>query len=197
MSNPPQPVFHTSPMATQPFVIPACPMDQGTIQMLEYRIQCRFVKASVVVYPSPDDRVEHSRQIIDRPVRFQMDSPVSYLVAHGLCSFVADTGCEVDEKLAIAILRSPRTEGITEKIKLCFPIIRPAVIILAVDNTRFVWMQLQAALIKTLMQPRKQAFGLHLGPTVRYRIICIACPWIVRIFPDHPLVKHIVYEQIR
>ena len=88
-----------------------------------------------------------------------MDSPVSYLVAHGLCSFVADTGCEVDEKLAIAILRSPRTEGISEKIKRCFPIIRPAVIILAVDNTRFVWMQPQAAFIETLIQLPKQVFS--------------------------------------
>ena len=80
-----------------------------------------------------------------------MNPPISYRIAHLFCSLVADSGSEVDEKLTVAILGPSRTECIPQKIKLYFRIVAPAIIILAVDDPRFVWMQFEAAFIKTFM----------------------------------------------
>jgi hypothetical protein len=46
-----------------------------------------------------------------------MDSPIPDLVVHRLGGFVADTGREVNEELAMTILRSPWSKGISKKIK--------------------------------------------------------------------------------
>lgn len=35
---------------------PHCPSDQYSVQMAQRRVERRFVKAAVIVYPAPDDR---------------------------------------------------------------------------------------------------------------------------------------------
>ena len=91
-------------MATKPLVFPACPVDQGTVHVSEYRIQGRFIKPTIVVDPATDHRIEHARNVLNGLARFQMNPPVPYPIAHGLGGLIAGTGSEVDEKLAITIL---------------------------------------------------------------------------------------------
>ena len=86
-------------MATKPFVFPACPVNQGPVHVSEYRIQGRFIKSAKVVDPTTDHRIEHTRNVFNGPVRFQMNPPVPDLIAHGLGGLIAGPGSEVDEKL--------------------------------------------------------------------------------------------------
>ena len=80
-----------------------------------------------------------------------MNPPIADRIAHLLCSFVADTGGEVNEKLTITILGSPRAKSIPQKIKLNFRIIPSAIIVFTIHDPRFIRMQLKAAFLKTLM----------------------------------------------
>jgi hypothetical protein len=84
-----------------------------------------------------------------------MNPPITYPMAHGFRGFVADPGREVDEKLTIAILRSPWSESIAEKIKLYLWIISPAIIVFTIYDPRFIWVQLKTTLIETPMQSLK------------------------------------------
>ena len=84
-----------------------------------------------------------------------MNPSVPYRIAHCFCGLVADTGSEVYKKLTIAILGSPWTKGITQKVKLDFRIISPAIIVFKIYDPRFVWMQLKAAFIETHVQSLK------------------------------------------
>jgi hypothetical protein len=119
--DPTQPMFRPTSMTTKPLVFPACPVDQSTVHVSEYRIQGRFIKPTKVVDPSTDHRIEHARKVFNGLVRFQMNPPISYLIAHGLGSLIAGPGSEVDEKLTHYILM--RYESVVAKSKyVLFPV---------------------------------------------------------------------------
>ena len=102
-----------SPLVDSEFLILAPhPTNQGSVHVHEYLIQFRFVKAPVIVNPAPDDRVEHPRQIFKGLVRLQMHAPVMNRLPHSLFRFITDCWGEIDEVLAISVLRPSRSKRI-------------------------------------------------------------------------------------
>src|SRR5256886_1722419 len=59
----PEPVLRTPLMASQPFVFPHRPPDQDLIQVTKGGIHGRLVKASVVIDPATQNRIEQPRQV--------------------------------------------------------------------------------------------------------------------------------------
>ena len=85
--------------------VPAsCPEHDCPVWVVEHRIEFVFVEEVLVVHPSPDSGIEHMRQILNAPVRFQMHAPVVYCTAHVILRFIADCRSEVDEASALSVL---------------------------------------------------------------------------------------------
>ncbi len=97
-------------------------------------IQRRFAKASIVVDPPLQNWIEHSGNIPKIFIRLQLHIPMSDRLAHLLAGFVADCGSEVYEELAVSILGSAWTKGISQKIKSRFGKLVTTIIILAIHN---------------------------------------------------------------
>ena len=102
------------------------------------RIDRRLVKAPVVVDPTSQNRIEHSGYVQKFFIRLQLKTPLPDGLSHGLAGLVADTGSEVDEELAISVLGSAWTKGISQKIKLCLRKLAATIIILAIHNAGFI-----------------------------------------------------------
>jgi len=97
-------------------------------------IHRRLVKASIVVDPPSQNRIKHLSNIQEVFIRLQLQIPMSDRLAHGLAGLVADTRSEVDKELAISVLRSAWSKGISQKIKLCFWKLASPIIILAIHS---------------------------------------------------------------
>lgn len=93
----------TTAMPAQTFELSSCPQYQFAIDLSEGRIRYRLAEGSVVVYPSPDRRVEHVRQIIQRLVTAQLQIPAPHFLTDRLRSLGTDCRTEVDEGLAVPI----------------------------------------------------------------------------------------------
>ena len=105
----------------------------------------------IIVDPPSEDRIEHPRDVLQRLIRFKMNSPVPDNLPHGLTGLIADPRGKIDEVLSMAILRPSRTECISQKVKFCLWELSAPVFILTIDNARFVRMQFQTTLIKTFI----------------------------------------------
>ena len=71
-----------------------------------------------------------------------------------------------------------------------------AILVLAINNTRFVRMQFQTAFFETPVQHTQQCSGFLQTSTMYQPIICISGPGNLRIVALHPLIKSIMHEQI-
>ena len=101
-----QPLLGPLSMAAQAFELACRPPGQFAVDVLQGRVERRFVKGAVVVDPAADDRIEHPCQIVKVLVAAQLQPPASDLLANRLGGLVADRRTEVDEVLAPAVLRS-------------------------------------------------------------------------------------------
>ena len=119
--------------------------------MAQHWIQCRLVKAPVVVDPTSQHRIKHARNIFQRLIRFQLQPPLSNSLPHGLAGLVANPRCEVYEELAKAILRPAWSECIPQKVKLYFRAIFAPIVIFAINYVRFVRMQFKSTFQKTAL----------------------------------------------
>src|SRR5208337_3809682 len=115
-------------------------------------IHRRFVKASIVVDPPSQNRIEHSGNVQKIFIRLQLQIPVSDRLPHGLAGLIANTGSEVDEELAVSVLGPAWTKGISQKVKLCFRKLVLTVVILAVHNAGFIRVKRKSAFPEALVQ---------------------------------------------
>ncbi len=164
--------------------------------MPENRIQCGFVKASVVVDPSAKNGVEHPCDVLQRPVHFQMESPTPNRLSHGLTGLVTHCRREVDEMLVVSILGPSRPKRVSQKIELRFRMFAPSVIILAVNDARLIRVEFETTLPHPSFQMVKNAFGLFFCSGLDYSIICVSGPWVPRKSPLHPLVERVMKKKI-
>ena len=114
IGNPPEPVFRSALTPSQPFVFPSRPWRHIGAQVAKHRVQRRPVVPAIVLYPSPYDRIPHSRQVIDRFVTPQMKSPSPHLLLHLLRRLVAQCRTEVDGILPGSILRPPCSKRVPQ-----------------------------------------------------------------------------------
>ena len=165
---------------------------------LQHRIQLRFVKASIIVDPSTNDRIEHTRKILNRLVRFQDVS-----ASHGFCGArlsqpFADRRQETDKVL-------PSTVSWLAAVGRCIPenqTMSPGMF--PSDHhpcsRRFVSCpdEAQVRILQTaLCNVASTASASSLLLTMHQTIICVARPWMLWIIPSHPLIKHVMKEQVR
>src|SRR5271157_4733511 len=92
-------------------------------------------------------------------------------LAHGLAGLVAYSGSEVGEELAVFILRSARTKGISQEIKLRFiGKLASSFLIFAVHNAGFIRVKRQSAFPKPLVQSPNQPFRFLPCPAVDHTV---------------------------
>ena len=137
-------------MASQLFVFTLGPKDQILVQFAHRRIERRAIISPVILEPASDNWIKHPRQIFNRLVAAVRQVPAPKSVAYRLRCFVRDRGAEIDEKLPLAILGSPRLKAVAEKIKRFVWVVLPfPKIILAIDDFRFLRMEFQSASLQT------------------------------------------------
>ena len=131
-------------MGTQLLVFPLGPQDQVSIQFAHGRVERRTIVAPVILEPTPDDRIEHPRQVFDGLITALWQFPASKCIADCLRCLVRDRRTEIDKELALAILRSSRLKRIPQKIKLLVRVSLLSKIILAIDDLRLLRMEFQS-----------------------------------------------------
>src|SRR6516165_9821655 len=139
------PVRRSSQIGTQLLVFPLGPQDQVSIQVAHGRVERRTIVAPVILEPTSDDRIEHPRQVFDGFITALWQVPASKCVANGLRCLVRDRRTEIDEELALAILRSSGLKRVPQKIKLLVRVSLLPKIILAIDDLRLLRMEFQSA----------------------------------------------------
>src|ERR1035437_6140536 len=126
-----------------------------------------------------------------------MQIPASNLLADRLPRFVGNGRAEVDEVLAVPILRPPRLKPIAQKIELLVRVSPSPVIILAVDNLRLLRMKLQPAFLHARGYRCSHLLRLRFRPAMHDRIVGIPFERQLRILPPHPHIEPIMQKQIR
>ena len=115
------------------------PPRQYSVDVAQGWVKSRFIVAAVVVDPSTDMIVEHPRQIIQRLVAALVECPVTDSLPDRLESFAADSRTERDAK-PVPSARQPRPERIAEEVELMVREVAASVIVLAIDDFRFIRM---------------------------------------------------------
>src|SRR5271169_825270 len=121
------------------------PPSQDQVDVSQGRVESRLVVPAVVVDPTPDMTVEHPGQVVERLVAALMKRPASDRLSDRLESLVAGRGAERNAEGTPPPSRQPRPECVAEKIELVVRVVSAPVIILAIDDFRFLGMKRQAA----------------------------------------------------
>lgn len=96
----------------------------------------------------------------------------------------------------MSIAGQPRPEAISQKIKTLNGILPGSIIILAIDNLRFLRMQFQSTFLQASSYCPFQAERFVYGTTVDDSIIGVSLKGDARVISIHPVIKRIVQEQI-
>ena len=115
---------------------------------------------------------------------------------HGPQGRITHGGGEVNEVLAMAILRSAGAKGIPEKVKARVGLCPSTIIVLAVDNPRLRRVEFQSTFRQTPRQVFFERRSCSIGPTVHYGIVSISLKGLVGVPPTHPDVEGIVAKEI-
>src|SRR4051812_14775727 len=106
-----QPVDGPRPVPVQGLELPTGPSRQEDIDVPQGRVERRRIEPTIVIDPTPDVRIEHPRQIIQRLVTALLKGPAAHGLTDLLESFVADRRTERDADLPSPSSRQPRPEG--------------------------------------------------------------------------------------
>src|SRR3989442_3263226 len=183
-------------MAAQSLVLAGRPQHEFAVQVPQRRVQRRLVEDAVVVYPAANLPVKHARQVFQGLVAARWQLPTADFLTNALAGFGAHARTEVDEVLAPPILRPSSPERIAQEVEARLGVLTPSVIVLAVHQPRLLRMQRQATLPKSLRQLRQHSFSLRPRTAMAQRIIGIPLKRYVRMMPPHPLIEHVVQEQV-
>lgn len=116
---------------------PSC---QDAVDVPQGGIESRLIETAVIVDPATNMVVEHPRQIVERLVAAFVKYPVSDGLPDRLERFAADRRTERDAE-PIPSARQPRPKRVAEKVELLVWVVAASVIVLAIDDFRFVRMQ--------------------------------------------------------
>jgi hypothetical protein len=125
-----------------------------------------------------------------------MKSPTAHRATHLRRGIVADRRSKAHKEFAPLIPRPSRTKRIAEKVKLLDIVLPSSVLVLAIDELRLLWMQLQLALGEPLLDAPQNCFSLLLRSAVRYRIICVSLEWNDWMRSPHPVIKRQVQKDV-
>lgn len=166
-----QPLRRPGPTPPVPLALPHDPSHKSFVQRPEHSVERRPVERPVVEDPSPQNRVEHVRQVRQILVRSAGHSPVpSHLLPHLLLRFLADCRTEAAEIAAVAIPRPTRPERESQKVEALMGIASRPVGVLAVYDLRLLWMDFQPAPPKPSHHRLPEFLGWRLGSAVHDKV---------------------------
>ena len=195
--NPSEPMRGPALMAFQLLVFPHGPFDQNAIQDLEGRIQRRLVELPIILYPSPQDGIEHAGEIVESLITTQVQPPASDGLPHRFGGPGTDRWSEVDEVLPPALLRPSWAKRITQEIEALLGERAPPVGIFALHHMCLGRMQFQMALRQPCGDTRLKPARLPFTLAMRDDIIGITLEGDGRVFPLPPGIERIMQEEIR
>ncbi len=134
-----QPVMCPSLVASEGLELPMRPSRQDAVDVPQGGIEGRLVETAIVVDPPADMVVEHPRQIVQRLVAALVERPVSDGLPDRFESFAADRRTERDAE-PVPSARQPRPKRIAEEVELVVWVVAASIIVLAIDDFRFVRM---------------------------------------------------------
>src|ERR1700730_16526493 len=172
------------------------PLRQTQIEIAKRRIKGRLIKTTIVRDPAPDNRVEHSRQVVDPFVHATAKLPVANFLSYRFCRRVADAGTEVDEVLAPAILRPSSPKSVAQIVEFLVWVSASTVVILAVDDFRLRGMKLQTARSKASLKRVLEGFRLLLAMAMAEDVIGKTLERYRRIMLRHPPVERVGEKEI-
>ena len=135
-----QPMMCPSLVASEGLELPMRPSCQDAVDVPQGGIESRLIETAVIVDPATNMVVEHPRQIVERLVAAFVKYPVSDGLPDRLERFAADRRTERDAE-PIPSARQPRPKRVAEKVELLVWVVAASVIVLAIDDFRFVRMQ--------------------------------------------------------
>src|SRR3954471_10876795 len=108
-----------SDVTAEPFVLPTCPANQGTLQVSENWGQRRPVEPAVVVHPAAYRGVHQTSQVFQRLVVPRGGQPpVTNRRPDRLARLVTHPGQEAHERLPPVVLGPPRPKRVAQKVEL-------------------------------------------------------------------------------
>lgn len=98
--------------------------------------------------------------------------------------------------LAAPVLGQPWTKLVPQERELGELKRAPSVRVLAVDDARLIWMQLQTDLRQSRSDRVPHLPGLTFAAAVHHRVIAVPFEAQTRELPDHPRVERIMHEHV-
>ena len=92
---------------------------------------------------------------------------------------------------------SSRPKGVPQEVELDLIVLPSSIRILAVDDSRLVWMQFQTTLLQAASKGLQQCFCFGFRPHVDQHVICIPFESNLRMIPPHPFVEGVMQKQVR
>src|ERR1051325_2449589 len=184
-------------MTAEPFILPTCPTDQGTLQVSENWGQRRAVKPTVVVHPAAYRGIHQPSQVLQGlivPRRGQ--PPITDGRLDRLARLVTHPGQEAHKRLPPEVLGPPGPKRVAQKVELDVLVLALPVTVLTVDDLGLLRMKLQTAFRQSRSDRLQQLLRLSLALGVDDHIIRIALERDARMVPAHPAVERMMQKEI-
>src|SRR3954451_15753277 len=194
--HPTQPVGCPGDVTAEPFVLPTCPADQGTLQVSENWGQRRPVEPAVVVHPAVYGRFPQPSQVLQRlMVPRGGQPPVADRRPDRLTRLVTHPREEDHKELPSVVLGPPRPKRVAQEVEPDVLVLALPVTILAVDDLGLLRMKFQTALRQALPDRLQQLLRLSLALGVDDHIIRIALELDTRAVPPHPVIERVMQKE--
>src|SRR5881227_163932 len=135
-----------SDVTAEPFVLPTCPANQGTLQVSENWGQRGPVEPAVVVHPAAYRRVHQPSQVLQRlMVPRGGQPPVTDRRPDRLARLVTHPREEAHKELPAVVLGPPRPKRVAQEVELDMLVLALPVAVPAVDDLGLLRMKFQTA----------------------------------------------------
>src|SRR6476660_4855250 len=162
--HPTQPVGCVGDVTAEPFVLPTCPANQGTLQVSENWGQRRPIEPAVVVHPAAYRRIHQTCQVFQGLVVPRGGQPPA---TNGrpdrLARLVTHPGQEAHERLPPVVLGPPRPKRVAQRVELNVLVLALPVAVLTVHDLGLLRVKFQTAFRQTRPDRRQQLLRLSLA----------------------------------
>jgi hypothetical protein len=97
-----------------------------------------------------------------------MQAPIMDSLLHSFLRLVTYRRSKIDEELSISVFGPSWSKRVPKKIKFRFWVVSTSVIVFAIDDTRFGWMEFKPTLLESFLQTVPKLLCVFLAVTVRY-----------------------------
>ena len=135
------------------FELVSRPIHKDFLEHSTYPYESGDAKLPIILYPSPQSRIEDPGNIIQRFLGFRMQPPASNLILERLFRLAAYGRGESDEVLSVLATHQPRFERIAEKIELPVLILCSTIGVLAIHDSGLLLIDRKSAFRQTFFNP--------------------------------------------